>query len=293
MKSKSPSVDPSVGQAQAGLARTAQAAEDRAALNDAYYREQFMPRYMEQMDRQLALGQAESARQQEMSQYAMGLARKEEGRRDALYGRVDEIDSDANRQRQAGMAIADAEQAISGQRGATMRGLQRIGVNPNSGAYGAALAAQDTNAGLAKVMAANTAREAARREGMNLRFQAAGLGAGGTGQFLGQAGGLGTSSVGVLGSGMDAIGAAGSGWNMNNTGWNNTMGLGANTWGNSGSLGLNVSQFNAKNKTGGFNLGSAVAGGLQGFASGGWWGAAGGALGGGMKGYGMPMGGGG
>ena len=242
MKVKVPPPDPAFAAAQAAAARTAQAAEDRAARNDRFYEETLMPRYLQQMDDQLALGRVESRRQQEMADYAMSLARKDEGRRDALWSRVEAEDTDAAREHRAGMAIADTEQAISDQRAGTMRGLARAGMNPNSGAYAAALAGQDVNAGLAKVMAANTAREAARREGMNLRFQAAGLGGGATSQFLGQSSGMGMTGIGALGSGMGSLQAMQGAQGANAQQWMGMSGFGMGVLGDAAQRGFGQQQ---------------------------------------------------
>lgn len=242
MKVKVPGPDPSYQRAQDAATRAATAAEDRAAENDRFYRENLLPRYMQQMDEGLGLARSESARQAQMADYAMSLARKDEGRRDALWSRIEAEDSDAARESKAGRAIADVEQALGQQRGATMRGLQRIGVNPSSGAYAAALAGQDTNAGLAKVMAANTAREAARREGMNLRFQAAGLGGGATAQFLGQSGGFGMQGINALGSGAAGIGALQGAQGANAGQWSGMMGFGLGALGDAAQRGFGQQQ---------------------------------------------------
>ena len=242
MKVKVPGPDPSYQRAQDAATRAAVAAEDRAAENDRFYRENLLPRYMQQMDEGLGLARSESARQAQMADYAMSLARKDEGRRDALWSRIEAEDSDAARESKAGRAIADVEQSLGQQRGATMRGLQRIGVNPSSGAYAAALAGQDTNAGLAKVMAANTAREAARREGMNLRFQAAGLGGGATAQFLGQSGGFGMQGINALGSGAAGLGALQGAQGANAGQWSGMMGFGLGALGDAANRGFQQQQ---------------------------------------------------
>lgn len=242
MKVKMPGADPSYQRAQDAATRAAIAAEERAAEGDRFYRENLLPRYMQQMDEGLGLARSESKRQAEMADYAMGLARKDEGRRDALWAQIEAEDSDAAREGKAGRAIADVEQALSGQRAATARGLQRVGVNPASGAYAAALAGQDTGASLAKVMAANTAREAARREGMNLRFQAAGLGGGATAQFLGQSGGFGMQGINALGSGGAGIGALQRAQSDNAGQWSGMTGFGLGALGDAAQRGFGQQQ---------------------------------------------------
>ncbi len=242
MKVKVPGPDPSYQRAQDAATRAAIAAEDRAAESDRFYRENLLPRYMQQMDEGLGLARSEAKRQAEMADYAMGLARKDESRRDALWAQIEAEDTESAREGRAGRAIADVEQALSGQRASTARGLQRIGVNPSSGAYAAALAGQDTNASLAKVMAANTAREAAKREGMNLRFQAAGLGGGATAQFLGQSGGFGMQGINALGSGSAGIGALQAAQGNNSAQWSGMMGFGLNALGDAAQRGFGQQQ---------------------------------------------------
>ncbi len=242
MKVKVPGPDAAFGQAQEAAARTGRMAEERAAENDKFYKENLMPRYMQQMDAQLALSRTESDRQSKLSDYSMALARKDEGRRDALWADIEANDTADARERRAGMAIADTEQSIGQQRAATMRGMQRMGVNPNSGAYLSAMAGQDTNAGLAKVMASNTAREAARREGMNMRFQAAGLGGGATAQFMGQSSGMGMNSIGAMGSGMGALQAMQGAQGANANQWMGMSGFGMGVLGDAANRGFQQQQ---------------------------------------------------
>lgn len=286
-KTKTPAPDPQFGQAQAGMARAAEASEARAAQNDKYFQDTFAPRYLAQMDSQLALSREESGRQQALSDYAMTRAKKFDSLQDQYLDQVKAYDTDANRERMAGMAVADVTQAIGEQRGQTQRSLARMGINPNSGAYMGALAGQETAAALGKASAANMAREAARREGMQLRASASGMG----GAYLGQASGFGMQALGAGGMGMDAVGSAAGAFGANNAGWNATMGLSGNTFGNMGNMALNGMRTTNASRTQGANWAGMLAGGLQGYSSGGWMGAIGGGLGGGMQGYGRGMGG--
>ena len=286
-KSKAPAPDPNYGQAQLGISRTAEAAEARAAQNDAYFRETFAPRYLAQMDSQLALSREESTRQQSLSDYAMGRAKKFDGLQDEYLQQVKSFDTEANRERMAGMAIADVNQAISEQRGQTVRQMGRMGINPASGNFAATMAGMETSAALGKAAAANMAREAARREGMSMRAAASGMGA----SYLGQASGFGMQALGAGGMGMDAVSAAANGFGANNASWGSAMGLAGNMYGNMGNMSLSQQRLQQSGRTQGVNFGSMISGGLQGYSQGGWMGAIGGGLGGGMQGYGRSMGG--
>lgn len=280
-------VDPNVGLAQREQAEIARSAESRANANDAYYRENFAPRALEQMDAQLALSKEEAARQRELSDYSLGLSRKYDQRywdttakqQDAFYRMVDEYDSPGAQEREATRATADVAQGAATARAGLSRSMARMGVNPGSGAYFSAMNDSAMDEGLARAGAATMAREAARREGLSLRAQAAGLGGNLTGAssgYLGQSGGFGMGSLNAMGSGMNAIGAAQGGFNSNNASWTGTTGLASSAWGNVGSLGLQASQL----KGNGFNLGRGLAGAATGFMKGGGWGALAGGLGG-------------
>jgi hypothetical protein len=195
---------------------------------------------------------------------------------DKFFAAVENANNEGNRERQAGMAMADVERGISDQRAQTSRGLGRMGINPASGAYASMYAGMDANNALAKVTAGNMAREAARREGLNLRAQAAGFGQalqGASAGYLGASADMGGASLNAGGMGLRSAGNAWQGYNMGQQG--------AMNWGNSANSTL-TSMRQGQNGKGG--LGSIFQGGLQGFQAGGWWGAAAGAAGGAMQG---------
>lgn len=238
MKVKVPGPDPAFGAAQKAAARTAAQAEQRAADNDAFYKETLMPRYMAQMDQQLELGRDEANRQRELSDYAMARARKYDGLQDTYLDQVNKYDSEDNRERMAGMAIADVTRGLSQQRDQTIRSMNAMGVNPNSGAYLGVMANQATAGGLGKAAAANMAREAARREGMSMRGAASGMGQ----SYLGQAGGFGMQSIGALGSGMGALQAMQGAQGANANQWQSMSGFGMGVLGDAASRGFQQQQ---------------------------------------------------
>lgn len=238
MKVKVPGPDPAFGRAQEAAARTAADAERRAADNDAFYKQTLMPRYLDQMDMQLGLAKEESARQRELSDYAMARAKKFDGLQDRYLQQVDEYDSADNRERLAGMAIADTQRGLSDQRGQMSRMMQSSGLNPNSGKYLSMLASQQVNAGLGQAAAANMAREAARREGMAMRGAASGMGQ----SYLGQAGGFGMSSLGAAGTGMGALQAMQGAQGANAQQWMGMSGFGMGVLGDAASRGFQQQQ---------------------------------------------------
>lgn len=237
-KVKAPPPDPAFGRAQEAAARTADEAERRAAENDRFYKEVLLPKFMSQTDEQIALGREESRRQQAMSDYAMGRAKKYDAIQDDWIQQVKTFDTEANRERMAGMAIADVNQAISEQRGQTVRQMGRMGINPASGNFAATMAGMETSAALGKAAAANMAREAARREGMALRAGTAGMGA----SYLGQAGGFGMNSIGALGSGMGALQGMQGAQGQNAAQWQSMSGFGMQTLGDAANRGFQQQQ---------------------------------------------------
>lgn len=85
--------------------------------------------------------------------------------------------SEGERQRMAQMAGADVEQALATQRGAGMRALERMGVNPNSGRMMQLMAGDGLQAAKLRAGAENNARVAAEEKGFNRLATAAAAGA--------------------------------------------------------------------------------------------------------------------
>lgn len=237
-KVKVPPPDPAFGRAQEAASRTAQAAETRAAENDRFYKEVLLPRYLDQMDEQISLGREESGRQQMMADYALGRAKKYDGLQDEWIQQVNAFDTEAERERRAGMALTDVKRGLADQRGQSMRSLARMGLNPNSGRFAQVFADQETSAALAQAGAATMAREAARREGMQMRAGAAGMGAG----YLGQAGAFGMNSIGALGSGMGALQGMQGAQGANAGQWTAMSGFGMGVLGDAANRGFQQQQ---------------------------------------------------
>jgi len=79
----------------------------------------------------------------------------------------------------AAQARADAQQALTTAEGSTARGLSRLGLNPDSGAFADSLGrSAQVNSARTLAQAANSARTTARTENYNRLAAAAGLGLG-------------------------------------------------------------------------------------------------------------------
>jgi hypothetical protein len=201
---------------------------------------------------------------------------------DKFYESVDAYDTEGNRNMIAGQAISDYEGQLSNARGAMTRGMTSRGINPNSAAYMSAMGDMELEGAAAKAGASTMAREAARREGLQLRAQASGLGGNLTGASqtsLGQASGAGGAALAASGTGLAAGGAA---WQGQNQGSQVAAGWGSSA--NGTFNGLNSYNMDRFKNTKANPLVGAVAGGIQGAMSGGGLaGAVGGAAGGYMK----------
>lgn len=234
---KPAAADPMLQQAAAGLGNVGTAATNRANANDDYWQSTFAPRYLAAMDQQIADGR-------ELQDFNMGLARKYDQRywdttaryQDQFYRDVDSYNNEDNMRRMVGQAGATVDQQNAGAMAQLSRQLGRMGVNPNSGVYASNMRQNATQGSLNKALAMNMAREAARKEGLNLKAAAAGLGGNLTGASAGFAG----QAAGASGLGMQGIGQAQSGFNSNNAGWNSTMGVGSNAYGQLGQWGMGM-----------------------------------------------------
>ena len=127
---------------------------------------------------------------------------------------IERLYSDAGIQNQVNNATADVNAAMSNAQAQAQRGLTRMGVNPNSGAYGNMANATSLQQATAMASAANKTRTAAEQAGLASRFQSLGA-------KLGLAG-LGATNAGLatsaLGTGLSAAGGmTGAGANMINT----------------------------------------------------------------------------
>ncbi|GEQ76473.1 hypothetical protein CTTA_3478 [Comamonas testosteroni] len=128
-------------------------------------------------------------------------------------------DTPERRAAEAASASADVETSIAAQRGATMRAMERSGVNPASGKVMAMAGALDIGAAKAKAGAANTAMKTVEQQGYARRMDAANLG-----RNIASAQGTSASiasqiGAGAVGSANAGLGAATSGQGILNSGY--------------------------------------------------------------------------
>lgn len=160
----------------------------------------------------------------ELSDYQLGSMQRNDDRywnntvpyQDMVDGEIDRLYSDAGIQNQVNNATADVNAAMSNANAQAQRGLTRMGVNPNSGAFGNMANATSLQQATAMASAANKTRTAAEQAGLATRFQSLGA-------KLGMSG-LGATSAGLatsaLGTGLSAAGGM-TGAAANNIGTNN------------------------------------------------------------------------
>ncbi len=126
-------------------------------------------------------------------------------------------DTPERRAAEAAAASADVETCIAAQRGATMRAMERSGVNPASGKAMALQGSMDIGAAKAKAKAgaANAAMKAVEQQGYARRMDAANLGrniASAQGTNASIASQLGAGAVGSANAGLGAATSAGRGF---------------------------------------------------------------------------------
>jgi len=180
---------------------------------------------MELAKQQMARGDEQYAFQKQLAEASKARSDKYDALFDATTGKqiqafsdeVDRFDTSAYRDQLGGAAVADVESGMDDARKQMNRYMSSRGINPNSGAYIATLGDMQLSGGLAKASAMTMAQQAAKREGLNLRAQSAGLGSGLSGAAsgaLGQAGAMGMSGLSASGTGLTAMGAATSAFNQ-------------------------------------------------------------------------------
>lgn len=234
-KPSAPKPDPNIGIAQRNMS-------DLAQQDATFFRENFAPRYLQQMDDQIALGREESGRMRELQDFQMGLARRYDDRfwdttakyQDKFYGMVDRYSGADEQERLAGQAGADVAQSFGRSNAMLGRGLSRMGVNPSSDAFASMFRGAANEEALARAGAMNAARQAARDLGLRYTAAAAGMGGELLGATQGAAGGslaAGAGALGAGGAGLDAIATSQRGFNAN------SQAVG-NLWNNVGQLGL-------------------------------------------------------
>lgn len=232
-----PTADPALAAAIQGQLDLAKSAEARATANDDYWKANFAPRLLENMDTATALSK-------QLQDFNLGLAKKYDDRywnttarfQDQFYKDVDAYNSDAERERIAGEAIGDVRRGFSTARAIAGRDLARMGINPGSGRYAGQLKQLALDEALAGAAAGTQSRRAAEDKGLQLKLTAAGMNANLPGATSSAATGAG-NAAGIASQG---IGTAANAWGANNAGYNGTMQLAQGAYGALGGLGAGL-----------------------------------------------------
>ncbi|WP_159915900.1 tail fiber domain-containing protein [Pantoea sp. 18069] len=137
----------------------------------------------------------------------------------SLVAGAQNYDTPERRAAEAQAASADAEASIAAQRGATMRAMERSGVNPASGKVMAMAGAMDIGAAKVKAGAANQAVRNVEQQGYARRMDAANLGRNIASSQATNASIASQIGAGAVGSSGAALSAAGSGQGILNSGY--------------------------------------------------------------------------
>lgn len=162
--------------------RFAEAALAQIALAEKQYsdyRTEDMPWIKDIANRALGVSEANADRAAELSGYQLDSMKRNDARywdtavpfENALLEDVNRFDSQAYKDQQREQAMADVTQAFDSTREQTARGLQRKGVNPNSGAFAAMQNQTDIAQASALANAANKTRLAADQVGLSTKMQ--------------------------------------------------------------------------------------------------------------------------
>lgn len=200
-----------------------------------------LPLQREQMQFGMDTSRTAYDQSQQDRQWSLGRRDRLTDAQDSFSQKVDEYDSEGQREALAGMAIGDVNQAFSSARDQQSRSMSRMGVDPGSGralAMGNQLSiAQAT----AQANAANKVRAAAKAEGFSLQAQKANMLSG----YPAMASG---NTAAGAGYGASGLSIANSGLAGMNSGYNAAGGM-------AGSMGTNASNmYGAQSQ---FNLGNA------------------------------------
>lgn len=137
----------------------------------------------------------------------------------SLVADAQNYDTAERRAAAAQTASADAEISVAAQRGATMRSMERSGVNPASGKVMAMAGAMDIGAAKVKAGAANQAMRNVEQQGYARRMDAANLGRNIASSQATNASIASQIGAGAVGSSSAALGAASSGQGILNSGY--------------------------------------------------------------------------
>lgn len=174
---------------------------------------------------------------------------------DSLIKEASKYNTDAEAERQAGLAIGDYASAFEQQRKQANMQLQQYGINPTSGAYASANRAMNLQQAGMQAYAANQARNAAAELGWNKKLQVAQLGqnyinaTNSAAQVANSAGQVGGSLSSTFSGQANTYGQQGTTniGNLFNTGlgsYNSLQGV----WGNYAQQGTNISNMNFQAK---------------------------------------------
>jgi len=232
-----PTQDPALAAAIQGQLDLARTAESRAQANDDYWKANFAPRLLENMDTATALSK-------QLQDFNLGLAKKYDDRywnttarfQDQFYKDVDAYNTEDNRERIAGEAIGDVRRGFSTARAIAGRDLARMGINPASGRYTGALRQLALDEALAGAAAGTQARRAAEDKGLQLKLTAAGMNA----NLPGATNAAGNAAGNAANIASQGIGTAANAWGANNAGYNSTLGLAQGAYGALGGLGSSL-----------------------------------------------------
>lgn len=215
------------GDAPAPDPRMGEAALEQINLNKQIYqdyREQDMPWMRGIAEEVLGISRGNAERAKALSDYQLDSMRRNDDRywsvavpfENRLLSDVNRFDSEAYKEQQVGRALADVTQSFNNAGAQAARGLTRMGVNPNSGAFAAMKNQTAIAQAAAMANAANKTRQAAEQVGLSTKMQMYGgmrglAGLGATNAQLGMgAMGVGQSAAGGM------TGAAGSYLGANN-----------------------------------------------------------------------------
>jgi len=169
---------------------------------------------------------------------------------DRVNSEIDRLFSPEGIRNQVDRATADVTGAMSNARAQGLRTMQRMGVNPMSGAFGEGNNAMSVQQAQAMASAANKTRTAAEQAGLASRFQSLGAKLGMAGLGATNAG-LATSALGTgLGAGQGMMGAGAGSISANNQTFGSTMGgmsAGIQGLGSFTGLQQNAAQINNQN----------------------------------------------
>ena len=157
--------------------------------------EEMKPLAQQVADQQMAAQAQQMQQAQDYYNYNVGTFRPLE---QGLVSDAQRFNTESYREQMAQKAAADVQQAFQGAQGTAMRAATRMGINPNSGAFGAASNANALKLAAATAGAQTGARTQAEQLGWARRLDAAGLGRGLAGSSsAAYAGATGAGSAGL------------------------------------------------------------------------------------------------